>query len=235
MSRLQHSGQGKAICAFNAGFFGWGAQFRGMHVAPIVVDGKPLYNVPQDPSWWTFGVTRQGSSTAFALVQGATWKSIHSRYDTAIVHVRPLIVRGQVLRLLPGAGVTGLRCSRMSVAWTANSKRFYVLVVRDPDGEMSGVRQMKSGGHQTGGWDLREVQAFWKRLGVDCAIALDGGDSTQLAYLQPSGRYVIARSGYQASMTLGHLRGRPIRMFVPMLPPSQNHNGVMNYLYVTNQ
>ncbi len=231
LRKLRHR---NVVCAVNAGFFGWDRRFVGMHVAPVVANGRPLYNVGgPHPEWWTFGITGRGPTTRFHLDQGLTWKDLF-RFDTAVVHVRPLIVAGKPLVLGPGAGVTGLRCSRMSIAWTADSRRFYVLMVRDPDGEMSSVRQMKSRSRQTGGWDLHQVQRFWHRMGVQYAIALDGGDSTQLAYRDPRGRFVLARSGYQASLTLAHLRGRPLRLFVPMLPPEQDHNGVMNYLYVSS-
>ena len=61
---------------------------------------------------------------------------------------------------------------------------------------------------------------------------LDGGDSTKLAYRRVRGRYVSVTSGYLLSRTLAYWRGRPLRFFVPALPPAQSHAGVMNYLYV---
>lgn len=220
--------QPRVLCAFNAGFFGWTPKFVGFHVAPIVVDGRRLYNAPVNPDWWTFGIDKWRQCH---LTQGVTWKDLPGDYETAITHVRPLIVDGKALVLRPGAGVTRLRCSRCSVAWKQSPRQLYVLIVRDPDGEMASVRQWKSGRTQTGGMDLVEVQQFWLEKGVENAIALDGGDSTQLAYLD-DGRYPVVRSGYHLSRTFGYLNRRPIRLFVPMLPAYQSHNGVMNYLYV---
>jgi len=76
------------------------------------------------------------------------------------------------------------------VNWlTRDSRRLFVLVVREPDGEIPGISQMKSGRPQTGGWDLQQIQRYWERMGVSDAILLDGGDSTKLAYRRSDGGY----------------------------------------------
>ena len=107
-----------------------------------------------------------------------------------------------------------------------------MLIVRDPDGEIPGIQQMKTGRRQTGGWDLLQLQQFWEHMGVPDAILLDGGDSSKLAYRGRAGEYVSVTSGYLLSRTLGYWHGRPLRFFVPMLPAAQSQAGVMNYLYV---
>jgi hypothetical protein len=76
------------------------------------------------------------------------------------------------------------------------------------------------------------VQRIWEQIGVPYALLLDGGYSTQMAFRQRSGRYRVVRSSCHVSLTLGYWRDRPLRLFVPMLPTAQTHNGVINYLHV---
>lgn len=230
--KLAKQPKSKMICMFNAGFFGWDDKYVGFHVAPITVDGKSRYTfVPRLKDVWTFSIDRSGNKPRFHLVQGLDWKSMAGKYETAIAHVRPLIVDGKPLELKPGAGVTDLRCSRTSIAWSSDSQRLYVLVVRDSDGEVAGIQQWKSGKTQTGGWNLHQVQKFWSKLGAGNALALDGGDSTQMIYRERNGYYLLT-SGYLSSRALGYVNQRPLRVFLPVLPVEQGHGGVMNYLYM---
>jgi hypothetical protein len=122
------------------------------------------------------------------------------------------------------------------MGWTNDSSHLYVLIVQDLDGESAGNRQKKSDANQqTGGMSLPQLQQHWAHLGVPNAIILDGGDSTQLACSRPNGGECILPSGYLASRTIGYLNQRPIRVFIPFLPPAQNRVGVMNYLYLTTK
>jgi hypothetical protein len=132
---------------------------------------------------------------------------------------------------LTGIGNTRLRCSRTSLGWSADSGKLYMLFVIDPDGEFAGIQQKKRD-RQTGGWNLPQLQRYWEKLGVPNAIIVDGGDSTQFAIRRPEGTYQVRRSGYQLSWTFGYLRNRPLRAFVPALPPAEAHVGVMNFLYL---
>ena len=64
------------------------------------------------------------------------------------------------------------------------------------------------------------------------ALLFDGGESTQLAFSQGEGGYHELLSGYQYSYTVGYLFQRPLLFNLPILPPSEAHRGVLNYLYI---
>jgi hypothetical protein len=227
----------EVLAVFNAGFFSLGAHrgYRGTHVAPVVIDGAPRYNVRTlrhgDPGW-VFGVNRDGKRLRLDLAEAVPWDEMASRYDVAIAWVRPLRVAGRSLPLRSDLGVTDLRCSRTSLGWSADSAQLYLLVARDPDSETGSIRQWRKGRRQTGGLDVGEVQRVWEQLGVPYALLLDGGYSTQMAFRERSGRYRVVRSSCHVSLTLGYWRDRPLRLFLPMLPTAQTHGGVMNHLYV---
>ena len=219
-----------ALCVVNAGFFTWTKRGRiGSHVAPVVQNGRARYNVLDKPEVWTFGWRNGKRSAGFDLIRQAPFERL-SEFDTAIVHVRSLVVDGKALKLGPGAGVTGLKCSRSSVAWSENSSKLYLLVALDPDGEFASIRKWKRGGGQVGGWDLPRVQQFWMKMGARQAIALDGGDSTQVVYRQR--RRITSDSSGRMALTLGYLKERPVRIWIPILPARYSDAGVMNYLYV---
>jgi hypothetical protein len=97
---------------------------------------------------------------------------------------------------------------------------------------MAAVRQQKSKYRQTGGWNVARVQKFWEDQGVSNAVLLDGGDSTQVSYASGANSFTTVRSGYLLSQTLGYWRDLPLRLYLPMLPASQSHNGVMSYLFI---
>jgi hypothetical protein len=220
-----------AVLVINAGFFTWTPGNRiASHVAPVVDGRKTHYNVSPGAGYWTIGWNYVGFRPRFYLERGVPYAELSGRYENALVHVRPLIVNGKALELRPGAGVTRLKCSRTSVAWSEDDGAFYVLVVRDPDGERASINKWRAKARQVGGWDLVQVQRFWKKLGVDQAVALDGGDSTQLVYRGSKGVEQVG-SG-RLSLTLGYLRDRPVRTWIPILPVRHSGAGVMNYLYV---
>ena len=235
-ARAHRRGHG-VLAVVNAGFFNLGADrgYVGSHVAPVVIDGVPRYNVRTlrrgDPGW-VFGVRRGPDGQRFDLAEAVPWDQMASRYEVAIAWVRPLRVDGRSLPLRPGLGATDLRCSRSSLGWSADSRELYLLVARDPDGETGSIGQWRDGRRQTGGLDVREVQRIWEQLGVPYALLLDGGDSTQMAFRERAGRHRVVRSACHVSRTLGYWRDRPLRLFLPMLPTPQVHGGVMNYLYV---
>jgi Phosphodiester glycosidase len=236
--RLQERGR-EVRCLINGGFFGARGPWIGYHEAPLVVNSQALYNVHAlRENWprqaWLFGISRakvKGARPQFHLQEIAPWNRLR-QFETAIGGVRPLRVAGRSLSLEPGMGNTLLRCSRTSVGWSADSRHFYVLIVRDPDGEMASLQQRNEGAIQSGGWSVRQVQQFWERQGVPQAALFDGGESTQLAYRDSLHRYSTVSSAYQLKRTLGYWNHRPLRFYLPMLPATQNTGGVLNYLYI---
>jgi hypothetical protein len=229
------------VCAINGGFFGASGFSIAHHEEPIVQDGRTLYNVdllrPKDQGW--LFATRSPDDvlpgqSRFVMAPSLPWSTL-GNYQVVLGGVRPLRVKGKSLPLLPGAGSTLLRCSRTSVGWSADGSKFYVLVVHDPDGEASSQVQRRMHGPQTGGWDVNEVQKFWEQRAVPFALLFDGGESSQLAFRDANDGFHQVPSGYQYSFTLGHPGQRPLLFTPPILPPSEAHRGVLNYLYVTGE
>jgi hypothetical protein len=234
----QNRSPDKVLAVFNGGFFGGSSRWIAAHEAPVVIDGQPHYNLnimkeKWDDQAWVFGVMRHAGHTRFELKPDVAWQEL-KRYDTAISGLRPLRVNGKAQPLDPGSGAPGLRCSRTSIGWSSDSRLFYVLIVRDPDGEAASIRQRKLGLPQTGGWDAAQIVSFWERLGVPNAALCDSGESTQLCYRLAPDRYVTIRSSYNLSRTIGYWRSRPMRLIVPALPRPLSQGGVLNYLYITD-
>ena len=165
------------------------------------------------------------------MLPSIPWNSLGD-YQTVLGGVRPLRIDGNSIPLKPGAGSTTLRCSRTSVGWSADASKFYVLIAYDTNSEAASQFRRKMHWAQLGGWDVAEVQRFWEQMGVPFALLFDGGESTQLAFRQPEGGYHYLFSGYQYSYTVGYLFQKPLLFTLPILPPSEAHRGVLNYLYV---
>ena len=227
----------RLVCACNGGFFGARGMAVGQHEEPIVQDGVAHYigdrMRPKDQTWFfAFQPTSSAANQArFQMLPRMSPKEL-AQYRTVLGGVRPLRLNGQSLPLAPGAGGTKLRCSRTSVGWSADGRRFYLLNVFDPDSEGASHLQQILGWTQTGGFDIRQVQKFWEDQQIPFAVLFDGGDSTQLAFRNPQGNFSFLPSCYQYSFTLGYLWQRPLRFALPILPPEEAHRGVLNYLYV---
>jgi hypothetical protein len=144
-----------------------------------------------------------------------------------------------VQKLISGGGSTqgyvsgipdDMKTSRTSVGWDG-SRRFYVLIVRDPDGEADSRRQAASGANQTGGWNVSQLRRFWRLMGVRNAVGLSGGDSTQIVYRRINGNYAFIPSS-DLGMTVGYVLNRPIRATIPTLPPNLMARGSLDYIYL---
>ena len=226
------------LCTINGGFFDESGISVARHEEPIVHDGRVLYDVdllrPKDQAWF-FAINSETSVLAgqprFSARPSIPWSALGT-YQTVLGGVRPLRLGGNSLPLKPGAGATTLKCSRTSVGWSADGKKFYVLVVYDTDSEAASQLQRKKHWFHAGGWDVRDVQQFWEDRKVPFALLFDGGESTQLAYREGDDRFRYLFSGYQYSYTLGYFFERPLLFSLPILPPGEGHRGVLNYLYV---
>lgn len=225
----------KLRCMVNGSFFGANKVWTAFYIAPIVYKKQLLYNFHVVSKKWpnqscTLGIAQNQDRPLFHLIDGDRSGKLQ-HLNTALCGLRKLRDNDMSVSLSKGLGGTKLRCSRTSVGWSADSKRFYILIVREPDGEASSIRQMESKDKPLGGWDVRRVQKYWEDAGVPNAILFDGGDSTQLVTDGPKGVASIS-SNHIGSMTLGYWHKRPIRTYLPMLPPSQTNTGVLNYFYV---
>ena len=241
--KIERATGGKTGCAVNGGFFGAEFPLVARHEAPLVVGGAARYDSRVLEDDWPaqnclLGWKREGNRLRFSVVEDAPFVSLARRFDGVLGGVRALIVNAKARELRPGMGGTTLKCSRTSVAW--KNGNFYVLSVRDPDGEAASLRadkREKAGerGVQVGGWDAREVQQFWAERRMENAVLFDGGESTQLALPAPNSGVWMSHSSYHFTRTPFYINQKPVRFLLPMLPGFEANGGVLNYFYVAEK
>jgi hypothetical protein len=78
--------------------------------------------------------------------------------------------------------VDHMRTSRTSLAWSADSRKLWLIVVNEPDHELGSKFAVKRGEENRGGWMVSDLQRFWIAFGAPNAINSDGGAVTQLAF-----------------------------------------------------
>jgi hypothetical protein len=212
---LNNTGRGKVVAAWNGLFFQYSGN-TARHVAPVVVDGVPRYNV--GIIRYAVGVKYSNGKPIFKLMRLPAFKDL-AQYDFASEGASCLILDGQPLRLQPfpkpgedpfppskppAEGESGfvrrvdhIRTSRTSMAWSKDNRHFYLLIVKEPDSEAASLSALRHGLPLMGGWTVSDEQRFWKQFGAWCAVNLDGGDVTQLTAIRPDGKYdlVPARWG----------------------------------------
>jgi len=247
---LNDSGRGPVIAACNGLFFatqkGPDGQRIARHVAPVVLDGQVLYNVGNHR--WTFGVRYDDGKPTFITLHLPDREALRQTYTYAAAGAQCLIHEGRPLRLQPFPapgdpplprpvpcapdeaghipGVDHMKTSRTSMAWSEDSQRFWLLVVKEPDTETGSAIALRRGLPITGGWTVPDLQAFWLAKGAWGAVNIDGGDVTQMAFLREDGRYELIPPRWatmQARMTL---------------PPSMEgapQGGTLMYVYVRGE
>ncbi len=217
-NHLNASGKGKVLLAWNGMFFsflpkhGQSSQLA-THIGPVVIDGKTHYNVGQHR--WTFGVSYgKHGAPEFRCVFKPDQNAL-ANFSYAADGAQCLILNGKSLRLPapsdpsvlhPRGGapstdedvgaipvVDDIRTSRTSIGWSKDSRYLYVLIVSEPDTETGSINAFRTRSYQVGGWNLADLQAFWKSLGIWGAINSDGGMETQRTLLQPGGAYNLLR------------------------------------------
>ncbi|BCM94265.1 hypothetical protein IAD21_06168 [Abditibacteriota bacterium] len=240
-SKITALGSDEPLCVVNGGFFGASAPLVGEHEAPIRSGGRSIYDVNAlESDWPTQNATlvwkREKGVTRPQILQDVAFTELQ-QFEGALGGVRVLMQDGKREVLEPGMGGTTLKCCRTSVAWNTRTGKFWVLSMRDPDGEASSVSdnqwEKKTGQRvQVGGWDVGQVQDFWVRKGATDAVLFDGGESGQIAYRDKGERWRWVHSSYHLSRTAGFWKARPLRAVLPMLPPHLANGGVLNWFYV---
>lgn len=213
---LNRNGRGRVVAAWNGLFFQHKGDVAG-HVAPVVLRGKPCYNV--GVVRWAVGVKYRPDGPEFRVMRLPEFGDLAGQYDYAAEGASCLIHYGRPMRLRPfpgkgedpfppsskpGPGEAGfvrkvdhIRTSRTSMAWSKDNRRFYVLIIKEADAEAPSIAAFRHGLPLMGGWTVADLQRFWRSLGAWCAVNLDGGDVTQMTVLRRDGRYdlVPARWG----------------------------------------
>ena len=231
------------LCVINGGFFGNAPWWIGTHEAPIIQNGRAHYDSRVLQTDWpqqaaTLVWQRENGVETLQIKRKVAFEAL-SRFDGALGGVRVLRQSGRDADLKPGMGGTTLKCSRTSLGF--DSQNLWILSVRDPDGEASSVRANKwEKAHpgatkiQVGGWDVAQVQKFWREREIPNAVLFDGGESTQIGTDYGSGLQTV-HSSFHFSRTLGFWKQKPLRLVLPMLPPEQANGGVLNWFYVTQR
>lgn len=206
----------KTVAAWNGMFFAYEHLTNpphglAKHIGNVVVDGKRHHNVGVHR--WTFGIAGDGTfKTLFKPKPEVLETEFAYAADGAQCLVRegkPLIIDPLPNRNEVGFGVRPrrttdapdragsypivdhIRCSRVSMGWSRDSKTFYLLFIRSADTENEGARQLREGRVRNSGWNLFDLQRFWLSLGVWGAVNSDGGIVAQYAALRKDGKYDV--------------------------------------------
>jgi hypothetical protein len=188
---------------FNASF-GLNSHGNSIHASPIVKNDCVYYNNRLLSMKWPgqvggFGIKYNMLAPQLQMI-GDDKLSSFAKMDFAVGGMRKLRSGGMSVPLERGLGETTLKCSRTSMAWNADSGKLYILIVRAPNNESSNRHQAE----QYGGWDVRQVQEYWEKLGLPNALLCNGGDTTQLVTCDMAGRQSFISSNRIGSKTLAY-------------------------------
>jgi hypothetical protein len=208
---------GPVVAAWNGPFFGYYHQKmpgRAFHLAPVVINGQIHHNRANHR--WTLGWKNFLAGPQFQTIHMAGRAALQP-FDFASGTVQNLIKDGQLLKIhaFPRAGEAfpkppvpstpseighvpffdHAKFSRASIAWSKNQKQLWMILVREPksDNEGHSIQNLVDGVPQSAGWNVPDLQRFWKSLMdqglIWNAINSDAGDVGQLSYQLPDGNY----------------------------------------------
>lgn len=251
---LNAQGSGKVVACWNGLFFGYreggaitGKGGHAFHVSPVVIDQK-VHNFGRNHRW-TIGIeySKDGKPT-FSVAHLAS-KAQLQHLDYGGGSAQCLVLNGQPLRLqpFPKAGdapikqpvastpndvghipiFDHMKTSRASFAWSKDSKKLWVLWVKEPDSESGSAVAMRRGLPVGGGWTVPDLQRFWLSLkpqGVFTAINSDAGDVLQTTQLRADGNYDLIPPGWAT-------REYQRKTFAPDFVNAPN-GGALMYFYV---
>lgn len=185
----------------------------GHHVAPVILDGKVHYT--RSNYRWCFGVKYVNRKPIFKVLHKPDSATMAREFDYGSGGAQCLILNGKPLRLQPfprtreeilkgpvastpaDAGhipvFDHMRTCRTSMAWSPDSSRFYLLLVKEPDSEGSSIVAFRNGKPDSGGWTVADVQRFWLSLRrsrpLGSAVNIDAGGVAQMALMRPDKTY----------------------------------------------
>ncbi len=207
---------GRMVAAWNGPFFGYDRKSDNrlaFHVSPVVLKGKVLYNTMNHR--WAFGVKYQNGKPIFKVFHRPSRAVLQREFDWASGSLQCLIKDGKPLKLqpFPQPGATPIpqpvaskpdeaghipdfdhmKSCRISMAWSRDNARFYLLSVKEPDTEAGSIAALRAVQNMGGGWMLSDVQSFWLALGkskeIWGAVNSDAGDALQVLWHRPDGNY----------------------------------------------
>jgi len=253
IKQQNNSDMGKIIVATNGLFFGYinkqfNAEGLAHHVSPVVSAGK-VHDFGSNHRW-TFGVKQQKGKPVFKVFHLPARSTLERELDYGGGSAQCLVLDGKPLKLQPFPPVGApkikqpvpstpqeaghipvfdhMRTCRVSLGWTKDSSKLYLLFVKEPDSETGSAVAVRRGLPIAGGWTVPDVQRFWLAIAGDkkvwTAINSDAGDLAQMAYIQPNGNYVLvsprwANVGFERRTFNADFKGAP-------------NGGAMMYFYV---
>ncbi len=242
---LNEIGRGPILLCFNGLYYGYdssGPNGTAFPVSPVVLSKKVHYENGENHRW-TFGARYRNNKPEFEQRHRPERGEFEKYFDWAAGGAHNLIFDGQPYHLPPLPGQTAiqpedgkpyselsksfawLRTSRISLGWTKDSQKLYIIFVREPDEEWHSSMALTHGIPLGGGWTLSDLQKFWMALGVWGAVNSDGGNVDQMTFRYPSGGYgLIPPMG-----TLSYPAG-----YGPDLAHAP-HSGALLYFYVRDQ
>ncbi len=210
--------KGRIIAAWNGPFFGYDRKSDNrlaFHVSPVVLNGKALYN--KSNHRWAFGVKYVGGRPAFKTFHLPARAVLEREFDWASGAMQCLIKDGKPLQLqaFPQPGATPIprpvkstpqeaghitdfdhmKSCRISMAWSRDSSRFYLLAVKETDTEGESIRNLRAVKPMGSGWMTSDVQRFWlaisKSQSIWGAVNNDAGDAAQVIWRQPDNSWML--------------------------------------------
>lgn len=209
---------GRIIAAWNGPFFGYDRKtstYLSFHVAPVVLDGKVLYNKMNHR--WAFGVKYVDNKPVFKTFHLPPRAVLEREFDWASSAEQCLIKDGKPLKVqpfpLPGAtpiprpvkstpqeaghitDFDHMKSCRISMAWSRDNLHFYLLAVKETDTEGDSIRNLRAVKLMGSGWMTSDVQNFWlslqKSKGIWGAVNNDAGDAAQVIWRQPDNSWML--------------------------------------------
>ena len=206
-ARFASEKKGRVVALWNGLFFGYYEGHSkiggtGFHVSPIVLDGKTHFT--QSNHRWFFGCKYLQGAPQFKVVHLPDTKTLASQFDWGGGAVQCLIYQGAPLKLAPFPRSSTdfqpqpvastlrevghvpyfdhMKTSRMSLAWSRDSRKLWLLAIKEPDWEAGSSYALQYSLPLGGGWTVADVQRFWLSRGAYYAINSDAGDVAQLTY-----------------------------------------------------
>jgi hypothetical protein len=220
-AKCKAAGEGPVVAAWNGLFFAYtthpiGPGAWGNHVSPVVLAGQVHYTGVNHR--WSFGVKVTPGGPVFKVFHLPDAKTLEREFDYGGGSAQCLVLDDKPLKLQPfpkpgdppvhqpvpstpqEAGhipiFDHIRTCRTSLGWSKDSKRLYLLFVKEPDTEGDSKIALNHGLPIAGGWTVADVQRFWLSMvqagKIWSAINSDAGNLAQLAYLRPDGNYMLA-------------------------------------------
>jgi hypothetical protein len=170
--QLNQKGNGEVIAATNGLFFDYSSAGPGAvasHVAPVVIRGQPHFERVPNPRW-TFGAVNGPRGPTFELQRSPVREQLQ-RYAYASGGAQCLVREGKPAFTPLGSvnrsvAFDRMRTTRVGLGWTHDSRKLYLLFVKEPDAEAPSMMAAEHGISMAGRWSVLDMARFFIALGA---------------------------------------------------------------------